>query len=77
MNKHDLKRYSNGNVCNLGTSTYFLWRSWRTESAGADQEGIRKGFAILNLRMVTQNNVVEQAEEVFVLARLQLERRTG
>ncbi len=58
-------------------STYLLRRSWRVESAGTDQEGVRLRFAILHLRIITQNNVVKQTEEVFVLARLQLERHTG
>lgn len=34
-------------------------------------------FAVLNVGIVTQNDVVKQAEEVFVLARLQLERHAG
>lgn len=34
-------------------------------------------FAVLHIGIITQNDVVKQTEEVFVLARLQLERHTG
>lgn len=72
MIKHDL-RCGPSIIC----STHLLWRGWRVESAGTDQEGVRLRFALLHLRIITQNNVVKQTEKVFVLARLQLERHTS
>lgn len=51
-------------------STDLPWRSRRAESTSTDQERVRLRFAVLHLGVVTQNNVVEQTEEVFVLARL-------
>lgn len=69
MNKHD-----SSHLC---SSCYLLWRSWRVEPAGTDQEGVRLRFAVLHLRIITQDNVVEQTKEVFVMARLQLERNPG
>lgn len=69
---HDFK-FGTSVIC----STYLLWRSWRAESAGTHQEGVGLRFAVLHLCIITQNNVLKQTEEVFVLARLQLERYTG
>lgn len=56
---------------------YLLWSSCRLKSAGTDQEGVRMRFAVLHLWIIAQHHMVEQAEEVSVLARLQLERRSG
>lgn len=58
-----------------GEDTHFLRRSRGTEPASADQEGVRLGFALLDFRVVAQDHVVEAAEELLVLARLQLEGR--
>lgn len=52
--------------------TYFLWRSRGTEPAGANQEGVGLGFALLDIRVVSQDQMVEAAKEFLVLARLQL-----
>lgn len=57
--------------------TYFLRRSGWIESAGTDEEGIRSRFAVLNLRVITKDDVVKQTEEVFVAARLQTERHAS
>lgn len=66
MNKHD--------SCYLCSSCYLFWRSWRVEPAGTDHEGVRFRFATLHLRIITQDNVVEQTKKVLVKARLQPER---
>lgn len=58
-------------------SCYLLWRSWGVEPASTDQEGVRLRFAVLHLRIIAQDNVVEKTKEVFVMARLQLERYPG
>lgn len=54
--------------------TYFLWRSRGAEPASANQEGVRLGFALLDIRVVAKDYMVEAAEELLVLARLQLKR---
>ena len=62
--------------CVIG-GVYLLWGSRGVESAGADQEGVRLRFAVLHLGVVPHDNVVKEAEEAFVSARLQLERHVG
>ena len=57
--------------------SYLVWRSRWVESAGTHQEGVRLRFALLHVRVIAQNDVVKQSEEVFVLARLQLEGHAG
>lgn len=63
------------NVATIGT--YSLWGGRRLESAGTHQEGVRLGFGVLHLGVVSQDDVVKQSEEVFVAAGLQTERSTG
>lgn len=52
--------------------TYFFWRSRGTESASANQEGVGLRFALLHIRVIAQDYMVEAAKEFLVLARLQL-----
>lgn len=52
--------------------TYFLWGSRGTEPASANQEGVGLGFALLDIRVVAQDDMAEAAKEFLVLARLQL-----
>lgn len=51
---------------------YLFWISWRIKSAGAHQERIWLGLPVLHFRVISENHVFEEAEEVFVAACLHL-----
>lgn len=58
-------------------ASYRLWSSGGLEPAGTHQEGVGLRFPALHLGVVAQHDVVEEGEEVFVPAGLQLERGPG
>lgn len=64
-------------MTNRRRTPHLLRRSWGIEPAGAHQEGVRLRFAILHIWIVTQDNVIKDSEELFVLTRLQSERHAG
>lgn len=64
-------------MTNRRCTPHLLRRSWGIEPAGTHQEGVGLRFAILHIWIVTQDNVIKDSEELFVLTRLQFERHAG
>lgn len=53
--------------------THLLWRSWGVESSSAHQEGVGPRLPVLHVRIVSQDDVVEELKELLVSTRLQIE----
>lgn len=56
---------------------YLFWLNRGFEPAGAHQERVRLRLPVLHFRVISENDMTEQAEEVFMAARLHPESHPG